>query len=483
MNKKTVMLATLLLIASGAASAKSTKRGVCHNQYRDTQALELLKPGVSWWYSWGTTPPTGNDYYDYNGLEFIPMLWADYHVSDNNLEKIRTYCKSHPEVKYLLGFNEPNFKGQADMTPQEAAAEWPKVQALAKELGLQIVAPALNYSPDAPYQDPLKWMQEFTDLVGKDAYDFTAVHAYGGTGVCQKIAGDFHDRFGKPVWLTEFCYWPNESGYQSPATQIRFMQEVVGWLETTPWIYRYAWFMATGASDSDTGPNFGLVKEDMDPTTMQFYGYKLTRQGLYYTYLPGYDPTQVMQDNRFYNANYCVGYNGVQWSEPVAGSEYGAPLTTTSISTEGFLDYLFNAPESGDYNVRIDASGYGEPNNFDTILSIYDIDDDMNETELAKDIKIDLPNSDTERVGQNLPITLTAGQHRIRIKQTGRTSGMILHGLTIATAAGIETIGTESDANTPVEYFNLQGARIADPTSGQIVIRRQGSESVKMVIR
>lgn len=39
-----------------------------------------------------------------------------------------------------------------------------------------------------------------------------------------------------------------------------------------------------------------------------------------------------------------------------------------------------------------------------------------------------------------------------------------------------------NDADAPVEYFNLQGIRVAEPTSG-LYIRRQGSKSEKVLIR
>lgn len=50
------------------------------------------------------------------------------------------------------------------------------------------------------------------------------------------------------------------------------------------------------------------------------------------------------------------------------------------------------------------------------------------------------------------------------------------------TADGIECISTpEEDA--PAQYFNLQGQRIYYPEPGQLVIKRQGSQAVKTIIR
>lgn len=39
------------------------------------------------------------------------------------------------------------------------------------------------------------------------------------------------------------------------------------------------------------------------------------------------------------------------------------------------------------------------------------------------------------------------------------------------------------DENAPVEYYNLQGVRIANPAQGELVITRQGSKATKSIIR
>ena len=40
----------------------------------------------------------------------------------------------------------------------------------------------------------------------------------------------------------------------------------------------------------------------------------------------------------------------------------------------------------------------------------------------------------------------------------------------------------EIDENAPAEYYNLQGVRVANPTTG-LYIRRQGNSVSKVVIR
>ena len=51
--------------------------------------------------------------------------------------------------------------------------------------------------------------------------------------------------------------------------------------------------------------------------------------------------------------------------------------------------------------------------------------------------------------------------------------------------AGIENVAADAefDANAPVEYFNLQGIRVATPEAGQLLIKRQGNKATKVIIR
>ena len=106
-------------------SFKSPKRGVCWEEGKvnlNARHASMLTPGVSWAYNWGPTPAYPNIYSDQ--FYFVPMAWnAAYDAS-----QIRSWLKDHPETRYLLGFNEPNFSDQAKMTPAQAAEAWPGPQ-------------------------------------------------------------------------------------------------------------------------------------------------------------------------------------------------------------------------------------------------------------------------------------------------------------------------------------------------------------------
>lgn len=148
MRLKTIISASLITVIAFGGFAKSPKRGVSENEFQFKAQVAAISPGVSWYYNWG--PSVGRYLKNETGMEFVPMCWN----GNYDAEAIRTYVGEHPEVKYLLGFNEPNFSNQANMTPAQAAAKWGDVRALAAQLGLELVAPALNYSPNPPYQDP-----------------------------------------------------------------------------------------------------------------------------------------------------------------------------------------------------------------------------------------------------------------------------------------------------------------------------------------
>ncbi len=48
---------------------------------------------------------------------------------------------------------------------------------------------------------------------------------------------------------------------------------------------------------------------------------------------------------------------------------------------------------------------------------------------------------------------------------------------------GVEDLVVDSNNNAPVEYFNLQGIKVATPEAGQLLIRRQGTEVSKILVK
>jgi hypothetical protein len=168
--------------------------------------------------------------------------------------------------KYLLGFNEPNFHAQSNLTPQAAAAAWPALQANARNAGALIVGPALNFCGPAAScngTDPYVYLTDFLAACTNCQVDHIAVHWYDDFPSLRayiesnaSLAG--WEQFGKPIWLTEFSL----NGNATAAQQEAFMRQAIPYLEGHPSVFRYSWFSA------DPIPNAKLINSDGTPTAL-----------------------------------------------------------------------------------------------------------------------------------------------------------------------------------------------------------------------
>jgi hypothetical protein len=141
---------------SDASSSVPRKRGLAYGS-SSTADLTALSAGIAWWYNWSPQPDsslgaTGAP----PGVEFVPMIWG-------GTFDPATLAKQVPAgAAYLLTFNEPNFGSQSNLTPQQAAALWPQIEAFAKPRGMKIVSPALNYcGGNCNETNPFTWLDAF----------------------------------------------------------------------------------------------------------------------------------------------------------------------------------------------------------------------------------------------------------------------------------------------------------------------------------
>lgn len=278
-----------------AEMCKSAKRGVAFN-FSNVEDLPLLSPSCSWAYNWGNTQTDGAAlWFDSNEMDFCPMAWnANY-----DADKIRGYVKAHPKTKYLLGFNEPNLTDQCNMTPAEAAKHWGQVVALAKELGLKLVSPAMNYGTLAGYSDPVKWLDEFfaQPEVSLGDVDAIAVHCYMSSPSAVKNYIEMFRKYGKPVWLTEFCAWDPVPG--SVDNQISYMCTVLNYLEQEPLVERYAWFIPRSSAAVDKAPYMQLLTHT-SPV-------ELTDMGVLYTQFSSFDKQACLPLAKGVGAHQYIG--------------------------------------------------------------------------------------------------------------------------------------------------------------------------------
>ena len=231
---------------------KSAKRGVAYD-LRSANDLGALAPGVSWWYNWGAQPngTAASDTSTAYNMDYIPMLWNG--NFDGNA--IETYLRAHPKIKYLLLLNEPNLGDQSNLQPRDAAALWPRYEAVAQHTGVKLVGPAITWGNNG-FNDPVAWLDafyaEYRAANGNrdPQIDYIAFHwyDYGLSGQLDRLV-----KYGKPFWVTEFANWhvgDGSAAIDTPAKQMDQMREMVAVCEQRADVFRYAWF--TGRWDNDT---------------------------------------------------------------------------------------------------------------------------------------------------------------------------------------------------------------------------------------
>ena len=234
--------------ANGQAQSKSLKRGLAYG-YHSAADMQALAPGLSWWYNWSATPDAGAvSVYSGLGIDYVPMQWNS-QLNGTTVTAAALAARIPGGTGFLLGFNEPNFRLQANLTPRQAAALWPVLEAVAQQKSLRLVSPAVNYCGDCvsdngvTYYSPVQYLDDFFAACPGCQVDYIAVHTY----VCQekylreKIAE--LKKYNKPIWLTEFaCGDMTPSSAITLAVQQKYLLDAVNYLEKEPAIYRYAWF-------------------------------------------------------------------------------------------------------------------------------------------------------------------------------------------------------------------------------------------------
>lgn len=240
--------------AAPAATAVTSKRKGVGVWTFDGVSQALATSGASWYYTWdvahqGVTSP--------KNAEFVPMIWGAKSVTASNLEKAKQ------NGRYLLGFNEPDLKGQAEMSVEQALELWPQLEAT----GLPLGSPAVAWGGDRPGE----WLDRFMAGAKQRGYrvDFIALHWYGGDFTTANAVNQLrsylqavHDRYQLPIWLTEFALIDFSNGVRFPtqAEQAAFLSAATRMLGSLSWLQRYAWF-GLPATDKDQSGLFRTGSE------------------------------------------------------------------------------------------------------------------------------------------------------------------------------------------------------------------------------
>lgn len=244
-----VPTSTVASTTTSAPSAAGGKRGVAYN----TAALAALftsSPEVTWGYNWGSSS---------SGLtielEYVPLLWGT--GSDfTGSWSANAQAAINAGSKYLMSFNEPDESSQANLSPSDAASGYQTyMMPFAGKAKLGSPAVTNGGSPMG-----LTWLGNFMSACSSCQIDYVPIHWYGTE------SSDFishveaaYQQTGKPIWITEFGL---TSGTDADISS--FLETVMAWMDSTSYVERYAYFMASegvlvnaaGTALSDYGTTF-----------------------------------------------------------------------------------------------------------------------------------------------------------------------------------------------------------------------------------
>lgn len=241
--------------------------------------IPKIKATRSYWnYSWGASRVEVQP----QDLEFIPMTWGAWGkegfskvLLNDVMPQIRT-----GQAKRLFGFNEPDKKEQANMPYTEALKYWPMLE----DLGIPLCSPACA-NPLSDIDGSTQgvrgtWMRDFMREADKRNYrmDYIGVHWYGGASprsFKERMIQVYEAYNRRPLLVSEFAVadWGARSvakNSHSKEAVLKFMKDVLPWMESQNWIAGYAWF--SFESNEAAGTSSALFDLDGNITTLgRFY--------------------------------------------------------------------------------------------------------------------------------------------------------------------------------------------------------------------
>ena len=288
------------------------------------------------------------------------------------------------------------------MTPSKAAELWPPVEALAKELNLKLVSPAMNYGTLAGYSDPIKWLDEFFAQPNVDINDIYAIsiHCYMSSASAVQGYVEKFEKYNKPIWMTEFCAWDPVPG--SVTTQMDYMCAVLNYLEANPKVERYAWFIPRSGNKVDSPPYMQLLTHD--------YPADLTDLGKMYCWFSPMDKSVWLRANRpILASEYVAVANNAMPLRPSTDTEVlqqvgGKGLMITNFAAGQEIDYQLYLP-AGSKEITLRYCGYS--NSICEVL-----------VDGVSQNYIDMPRngSSTEWIVAKAPLSISEGKHTVTLK-------------------------------------------------------------------
>lgn len=228
----------------------------------------ITSPKVSWYYDWGLS---NNSFLD---REYSTMTWGG---TSLDTQTKRNTLISKKKITHVMSFNEPDdCSGQSGQYGLLCVVDTAmKRHKYSMMTGLRIVSPACRE------HEELVWLKNFNtlavpagmrmDVIGIHWYDWGGLNSdSSATSIFNRFKSRVvacYNYYKLPIWVTEF----NANPARSRTIQDQFLQLALPWLESTPYIERYAYFQPTGnvANYLDANKNLtstGLIYQNQVST-------------------------------------------------------------------------------------------------------------------------------------------------------------------------------------------------------------------------
>jgi hypothetical protein len=215
------------------ATGGGGKAGIAWNNQNPYELTQFMKGKVSAVYTWSPWKPESMN--GRNDIEFIPMVHSSGQIAQARSLLTPGYART------VLGFNEPDQQGQANIDPYTAVQLWKdNIQPLASQ-GYRLISPAPTNAPSGT-----TWLVNFINACDGCTIDAVAAHWYG-TSLDQFTAHitNYHNTFNRPVWVTEFACQNFGGGEQCTVDQIwAVLKGACDFMDNASWVEKYFWFGA-----------------------------------------------------------------------------------------------------------------------------------------------------------------------------------------------------------------------------------------------
>jgi len=387
--------ATVTLAASSADTRQQwqinfqtnyPKKGVAGNE------ANWAMFGASWDYNWSRNPSMPSP----AQVVFLPQQWNG--AAMNTLPQWLPGWHTNPKPMALLGFNEPDQSGQANMTTTNCISLWPQLQAA----NVPLVGPATSWCM-------LSWTSNFWSQANSAGLriDESGFHWYSYPSADTLIGNiqSVYSAWGRPIWITEFSTSNPGTGY-SEEMSYNFLAEFLWRAEGLACLHRYGIFCfnenppacpseptspdgAVFMSDGVTLTAYGQLYAawDADLTIHTNTRYILHNKGTYYRIsntgaaAPGVanirtnDLTVQWQlvssptANQFYIASIadgrCLSWNGSAFSLAASGTTGPNVQWTYTANSNGY--FFIDNPGN---NARLGLNRVNNSTNFPTTTNL-----------------------------------------------------------------------------------------------------------------